>query len=130
MNSSKFRNCVDRRLPTSDEDDNGLADCADPACADLEQCETTPFIRGDVNADNKVNIADGVWIIYELFLNGPQTTCPIAMDANGDGSGDVGDAVYVLNYRFLDGPPPAAPFPDCGQDADQEPEDCASSFCG
>jgi len=96
----------------------------------LNAVVTLDFIRGDVNADNIVNIADGVWIIYELFLDGPVSTCPIARDANGDGSVDLGDGVFVLNYRFLDGPAPSAPFPDCGQDPDQTPEDCASSFCG
>ncbi|MEE2889597.1 MAG: dockerin type I domain-containing protein, partial [Planctomycetota bacterium] len=96
----------------------------------LNAVVTTDFIRGDVNADEKVNIADGIWIIYELFLGGPVSTCPISRDVNGDGNVDTGDAVYLFNYRFLDGPDPAAPFPGCGQETDQTPEDCATSFCG
>ena len=96
----------------------------------LNAVVTTDFIRGDVNADEKVNIADGIWIIYELFLGGPVSTCPISRDVNGDGNVDTGDAVYLFNYRFLDGPDPTAPFPDCGQETDQTPEDCGTSFCG
>ena len=90
---------------------------------------TVDFIRGDANSDARINIADGVWIINELFLGGPANPCPIANDANGDGSADAGDAIYIFNYRFLDGPMPGAPYPDCGQVGDQTPEDCAASSC-
>jgi hypothetical protein len=96
----------------------------------LNPVVTIDFIRGDVNGDEKVNIADGIWIIYELFLGGPASACPISRDANGDGFTDTADAITVFNYRFLSGPAPAAPFPECGQDPDQTPEDCDSSFCG
>ena len=91
---------------------------------------TTPFIRGDVNGDDKVNIADGIWLIYELHIGGPASTCPISRDANGDGSVDIADAIFVFEYRFQDGPAPSDPFPGCGQVEDQTADDCASSFCG
>ncbi len=90
---------------------------------------TVDFIRGDANSDARVNIADGVWIINELFLGGPTNPCSMANDSNGDGSTDAGDAVYIFNYRFLDGPMPVAPYPDCGQVDGQTPEDCAGSAC-
>ena len=95
----------------------------------LNPVVTTDFVRGDVNSDSIVNIADAIWIIYELFLNGPQTACPIAADANDDGVADLGDASYIIMYRFSGGAAPAAPFPDCGQVDGQTPEDCASSSC-
>jgi len=90
---------------------------------------TVDFIRGDVNGDSIVNIADAIWIIYELFLNGPATTCPIATDANNDGLGDLADTSFIIMYRFMGGPAPAAPYPDCGQVDGQTPEDCGGSSC-
>jgi len=86
-------------------------------------------IRGDANGDQRVNIADGIWIISELFLGGPASTCPIARNANGDSSVDAADAVFIFNYRFSDGPQPSAPFPDCGLTDSQTPADCSSSGC-
>ena len=95
----------------------------------LNPVVTVDFIRGDVNSDSIVNIADAIWIIYELFLNGPATTCPIALDANNDGLGDLADTSYIIMYRFSGGAAPAAPFPDCGQVSGQTPEDCGASSC-
>ncbi|MGB1772141.1 MAG: hypothetical protein ACPHP7_07895, partial [Planctomycetota bacterium] len=96
---------------------------------ELNPVVTVDFIRGDANNDARVNIADGVWIINELFLGGPANPCPISSDSNGDGSTDAGDAIYIFNYRFLDGPMPSAPYPSCGQVDGQTPEDCADSAC-
>ena len=95
----------------------------------LNAVVTIDFVRGDANGDERVNIADGIWIIYELFLSGPVSTCPIARDANGDSQVDTADAIYVIHYHLLDGPQPAAPFPDCGQSDGQTPEDCSDSGC-
>ena len=85
-----------------------------------------PFVRGDANNDLIVNIADGIWVLNELFQGGPASTCAEAADANDDGSFDQTDAVYIFMYRFLDGAPPAAPFPDCGVFDGQLPDDCAA----
>ncbi|MBC8260951.1 MAG: hypothetical protein H8E43_03945, partial [Planctomycetia bacterium] len=95
----------------------------------LNPVVTTDFIRGDANSDGIVNIADGVWIIYELFLNGPSSNCSVASDANGDELSDIADASFIIMYRFMGGAAPTAPFPDCGQVDGQLPEDCASSSC-
>ncbi|HIA27291.1 MAG TPA: hypothetical protein EYN79_04100 [Planctomycetes bacterium] len=81
---------------------------------DLNAVVEIAFSRGDANGDGIINIADGIWILYELFLSGPSTGCENAADVNGDGNYDESDAVFVFNYRFLGGPPPAAPFPGCG----------------
>ncbi len=89
-----------------------------------------PFRRGDANGDGTVNIADGIWILNDLFQNGPTTTdtCEIANDVNDDSVIDSSDAVYIFNYRFLNGPAPVAPFPDCGTTPTQlpSPDDCSS----
>lgn len=87
-----------------------------------------PFVRGNCNGDSGVNIADGIWILNELFQNGPSGTCAAACDSNNDQKYDAADAIYVIYYRLLDGPPPAAPFPECGAEAGADCE--ATSYCG
>lgn len=79
------------------------------------------FIRGDANDDARVDIADGVWIINELFYAGRETRCKAAADANDDGKEDLADAIYIFNYQLQPGrttsnlyPRPPAPFPNCG----------------
>lgn len=74
------------------------------------------FVRGNANNDGKVDIADPIWIINELFRGGPASTCQDAADANNDGMVDAADAVYLIAYEFQGGSPPAEPFPACGTD--------------
>jgi hypothetical protein len=74
------------------------------------------FIRGNANDDNKVNIADPIWIINELFRGGPASVCPDAADANDDGQEDLADATYLIDYLFRGQAAPSAPFPACGTD--------------
>jgi len=85
-----------------------------------------PFRRGDANDDALLNIADGVWLLNDLFQGGAHTDCDGANDANADGNVDAADAVYIFNYQFLDGSAPPAPFPGCGTDGDPAPTDCSS----
>ncbi|MBI4602778.1 MAG: hypothetical protein HY721_12545 [Planctomycetes bacterium] len=83
------------------------------------------FVRGNANDDSKVNIADPIWIINELFRAGPKTACPDAADANDDGMIDSSDAVYLIEYQFMGGAEPSAPFPACGEDTTGgTPESC------
>jgi hypothetical protein len=74
------------------------------------------FIRGNANNDLKVNIADPIWIINELFRGGPNSICADAADVNDDGNLDASDAVYLIDYLFVGGTAPPAPFPVCGTD--------------
>jgi hypothetical protein len=96
------------------------------ACGTATSVGATPFVRGDANDDSQLNIADGVWILNDLFQGGPSTDCLGANDSNASGSVDAADAIFVFNFQFLDGPAPSAPFPNCGGEADPTPEDCAS----
>lgn len=80
-----------------------------------------PFIRGDSNDDDHVDIADGIWIISELFYDGPDTKCAAAADANDDDRVDIADSMYIFNYQLQPGrqpgnlfPAPPAPYPNCG----------------
>lgn len=83
-----------------------------------------PFIRSDANNDRRVNIADPVWLVSELFFRGPPTLCAYAADANGDGVKDVSDVAFMIQYQFLGGRPPDAPFPACGVLEEEDPGRC------
>lgn len=74
------------------------------------------FVRGNSNDDAKVNIADAMWILNEIFHSGPKSTCEDAADANNDGHVDSADAMYLIEHQFRGGSSPPAPYPDCGSD--------------
>jgi hypothetical protein len=85
------------------------------------------YVRCDPNADGKTDIADGVWIVNELFRAGPASSCADSSDCNGDGLRDLSDATYTLAYRFTGGAAPPAPFEECGSvdpDSSGEVGDC------
>ncbi len=82
---------------------------------EFEAPKDCKFSRGNANDDGKINIADPIYIINQLFRSGPEALCPDASDANDDGMVDAADAVYLINYQFTGGPAPSAPT-TCGID--------------
>lgn len=103
---------------------------ADVTVAFSKPAGVGPFLRGDSNNDGKVNIADPIWTISELFRDGPASPCQAAADSNGDDTVDLGDAVFTIQYRFLGGDAPPAPFPSCDiVPADSTTLSCESSSC-
>ena len=80
----------------------------------FEILDVGPFIRGNANDDFKVDIADPIWILNELFRGGPATACQPAADANFDGTITIADTAYLIGYLFGGGDEPPAPFPGCG----------------
>jgi hypothetical protein len=74
-----------------------------------------PFLRGDVNADGRADISDGIRIFTFLFSGERAPVCMAAADVNGEGRIRLTSGIYLLSYLFLQGPWPAAPFPECGQ---------------
>lgn len=82
------------------------------------------FVRGNANNDDKVDIADPIWIINELFRGGAPTVCEDSADANDDGFVDLSDAVILIEYQFLGGPSPDLPFPNCGADPTEDDLGC------
>lgn len=88
-----------------------------------------PFLRCDPNDDLRVDIADPIWIVNELFGAGPATRCPLAADCNGDGAADISDVSSALAYLFRAGPPPPPPFPECGAGAGAGECESGSSNC-
>ena len=87
------------------------------------------FVRGNANNDRKVDIADPIWIVNELFRQGPKSVCEDAADVDNSGTVDSSDVVYLINYLFKAGPTPAAPFPECGEDpeGDEDGVTCETS---
>ncbi|HAK96877.1 MAG TPA: hypothetical protein DCM87_18275 [Planctomycetes bacterium] len=73
------------------------------------------FIRGDVNFDRLMNIADAIAALTFLFAGKPHD-CHDAVDANDDGKLDIADAIYLLSYLFVQGKEPPPPFASPGVD--------------
>lgn len=87
----------------------------------LEPVVPVLFVRGDCNDDSHLNIADGIFILNNLFQDGAAGPCIASCNTNGDSLLDQSDAISIFNYAFLDGPAPPAPFPDCGPAPDSIP---------
>ncbi len=100
--------------------------CIQDATISLTAVSIGSMVRADANADQKVNIADPIYIINALFREGPPVACREAADANDDNLVDLSDATFILAYQFYGGPPPPPPFEECGMDEDSTPESCPS----
>lgn len=64
------------------------------------------YIRGDANADGKVELGDLVYLINYLYKNGPAPVPLLRGDATCDGIVNLGDVVFLINYLFKSGPAP------------------------
>lgn len=82
------------------------------------------FVRGDLNSDGRVDIADPILVLLHIFQGSFEPGCRDAGDANDDGRLDITDAIYSLQYLFRGGLPPELPFPECGVDARFDDLDC------
>jgi hypothetical protein len=58
------------------------------------------FMRGDVNLDVVVNIADPIALLSYLFNKGKPPLCPDAADVGDDGDLNIADAVSMLAFLF------------------------------
>jgi hypothetical protein len=100
-----------------DDDCDGFVDCADPDCDGQPSCAGERFRRGDANRDGSMNIADAVYILQNLFAQGPAISCKDAADSNDDEAINIADPVYILQNLFAQGPGVPAPGPGaCGPD--------------
>jgi bacillolysin len=70
---------------------------------------TRPYVCGDANGDEDINIGDAVYLIAYIFHGGPAPDPLDAGDANCDGTPNIADAVYLVNYIFNSGPAPCCP---------------------
>jgi hypothetical protein len=80
------------------------------------------FKRGDVNADERLNIADTICILAYLFnpndveCSHKVQSCYDAADVNDDGNINIADPIDILIHLFVGGVPLPPPFGECGSD--------------
>jgi hypothetical protein len=66
--------------------------------------------KGDVNADNAINISDAVYLIAWIFSGGPAPIPALLVgDVNCDNTTNISDCVYIIAYIFCGGPAPCGP---------------------
>jgi hypothetical protein len=75
-----------------------------------------PYICGDANSDETVNVSDAVYIINYVFVGGDPPDPPESGDANCDETCNVSDAVWLINFVFTGGNIP------CDTDGDNDPD--------
>ena len=84
-----------------------------------------PFIRGDVDPNGSIDLADAIATLAHLFVPGTSAhPCPDTLDSNDDAELDVGDVVFLLAALFVPG---AAPLPEptsCGVDPTPDVLNC------
>ncbi len=101
-----------------------LTDSDDPANKDtmvikinISDPPPPPYICGDPNGDEAVNVSDAVMIINYVFVAGSPEPDPLAAgDVNCDDTVDVSDAVWIVNFVFIGGDTP------CDTDGNGEPD--------
>ncbi len=88
-------------------------------------CRNRPFLRGDGNADGRLNMGDVLTCLGYLFGGAPPPRCLDSIDANDDGRANIGDALRMLGYLFGGEEPLPPPFPFCGTDPTPDSLGCA-----
>lgn len=90
------------------------------------------FLRGDVNSDGVVSVADAHFLLSFLFRGKAAPECGDAADHDDSGRINITDAVRILNHLVLGGAPPEAPYPDIGPDetVDESPWLVCDSYGG
>jgi len=68
-----------------------------------------PFICGDLNDDEAVNLLDIVYLINHKYKDGPAPDPVDSGDVNSDGVVNILDIVYMINFKYKDGPDPDCP---------------------
>jgi subtilisin family serine protease len=75
------------------------------------------ILRGDANADFKIDISDVVNLIKYVLDNGLEPKSLSASDVNCDGNVVIDDIIYLINYLYRGGPAIGDPdndgIPDC-----------------
>ena len=83
--------------------------------------EEKQFLRGDVDGNGSIDIADALHVLGWIFLEGPEPTCLDAADTNDDGCIDLQDLAHfpvpgVCPYFEMEFCAPRPPYPFCGPD--------------
>jgi len=76
-----------------------------------------PYICGDANRDQTVNVSDAVSVINYVFVPGSLVPSPfVSGDTNCDLTVNISDAVWIINNVFVGGNEP------CDTDGDEVPD--------
>jgi hypothetical protein len=129
--SAEF-NFLSTRVLGADFDSDGHQDLAIPYRSPADQgilvifgpIASPSFVRGDANADSKVDISDAVKILGFLFLGEAAPRCFDAADSDDNGKLDLSDAISLLYHLFQGAAPPPPPYPEAGTDPTPDPLDC------
>lgn len=81
----------------------------------IELERNNPFLRGDLNRDNKVDISD-IYVLGKYFYGSYILRCRDSADLNDDGRLDISDLAYFTNYYFLGGESIKEPYYKLGPD--------------
>jgi hypothetical protein len=100
--------------------------CGDGSGASLSPLSRIAyFLRGDANTDGTMGIADAIYSLSYLFLDGPAPRCFSAADVNDDGKFNITDPLMSLLSMFSAGPPVPAPYPEAGLDPSEDLLECS-----
>ena len=64
-----------------------------------------PFMCGDVNDDEIVNLFDITYLIAFLYQSGPPPEVMAGADVNGDTLVNIFDVTFLIAYLYQSGPP-------------------------
>jgi hypothetical protein len=81
------------------------------------------FLRGDVDADGVVTLADAV-LVFQAVVAHAELPCPDAADFSDNGLVQLGDAGLIAEFVLGSGAPPS-PFPEAGADPTEDGLSCA-----
>ncbi len=70
-----------------------------------------PFLCGDANSDEDINLFDAAFLIAYLYIDGPPPEIPDAANANGDDEINIFDITQLITYLYLEGANPVCPCP-------------------
>jgi aminopeptidase N len=68
-------------------------------------------ICGDFNDDQNMDVADVVYLINYIFVDGPKPSPFETVDVNCDDKIGIQDIIYIINFLFRSGPEPCADCP-------------------
>jgi len=94
------------RFTANDADPQSIVEAGiDGLTATYLFCES-PYVCGDANGDESVNILDITFLINYLYKDGPAPDPWEKVDVNGTGDVNILDITYLINYLYKDGPAP------------------------
>ena len=65
-----------------------------------------PYMCGDINGDDKINLLDPIYLVNYLFRSGPAPNPWERGDVNYDQEVNINDLVYIVDYIFNHGADP------------------------